>query len=146
SRSMASSTESSTRSTRIGSAGFGGTPTVVTVPARPGTLHAYEHLRGVRRIRMRWPPRIRGVESTGPMSTARPSHAEQLEAVNEELRTRNRQQSCVATLGQAAIRARDLNALMAEAAAGAAETLGTEHAAVLEMVSGGEELLLRAGR
>jgi len=80
------------------------------------------------------------------MSTARPSHAEQLEAVNEELRTRNRQQSCVAALGQAAIRARDLGALMTEAAAGAAETLGTEHSAVLEIVSGGEELLLRAGR
>ena len=69
----------------------------------------------------------------------------QLEAVNEELRARNRQQSAVAALGQAAIRAHDLGALMDEVAAVAARTLGTEHSAVLELLPSGEELLVRAG-
>jgi PAS domain S-box-containing protein len=69
----------------------------------------------------------------------------QLEAVNAELRVRNLQQSAVSALGQAAIRAHDLAALIDEAAAVAAQTLGTEHSAVLELLPDGEELLLRAG-
>ena len=63
----------------------------------------------------------------------------------EELRARNRQQSAVAALGQTAIRARDLSALIDEAALVAAETLGTDYSAVLELLPSGEELLLRAG-
>jgi PAS domain S-box-containing protein len=69
----------------------------------------------------------------------------QLGAINEELRARNRQQSAVAALGQTAIRARDLSALIDEAAVVAAETLGTDYSAVLELLPSGEELLLRAG-
>ena len=69
----------------------------------------------------------------------------ELEAVNAKLRARNRQQSVVAALGQAAIRAHDLGALMNEAVAVAAATLGTEHGSVLELLPNGEELLVRAG-
>src|SRR5207247_7569500 len=63
----------------------------------------------------------------------------------KELRARNRQQSAIAALGQSAIRARDLSALIDEAAAVAAETLGTDYSAVLELLPSGEELFLRAG-
>jgi PAS domain S-box-containing protein len=83
----------------------------------------------------------------------------QLEAVNqelrkeidehrradEELRARNRQQGTLAALGQSAIRARDLVGLMDEATSRVAETLGTEHSALLELLPDREELILRAG-
>jgi len=65
--------------------------------------------------------------------------------VDEDLRARNRQQAAVAKLGQVAIRTSDLAALLDEAVAVAAETLGTEHSAILEALPGGETLLLRAG-
>jgi PAS domain S-box-containing protein len=68
----------------------------------------------------------------------------QLGAVNEELRARNRQQSAVATLGQAAIRSRDLAALLNEATVIAAETLGTDHALIGEWLPGGEGSRVRA--
>jgi len=69
----------------------------------------------------------------------------QLAAVNQDLRSRNRQQSAVADLGQTAIRAQDLTALMDEAAVVAARTLGTQLCAVWQLLPGGEELLLRSG-
>jgi PAS domain S-box-containing protein len=65
--------------------------------------------------------------------------------VDEDLRARNRQQAAVAKLGQLAIRTSDMAALLEEAVAVAAATLGTEHSAVLEARAGGETLFLRAG-
>jgi PAS domain S-box-containing protein len=69
----------------------------------------------------------------------------QLEAVNEELRARNRQQAAVAAVGQAAIRSRDLTAVMDEAAARVAETLGTEFCAVAEWLPDEDGFRVRAG-
>jgi len=61
------------------------------------------------------------------------------------LRTRARQQAAVAHLGRRAIVEHDLQALMEEATEAVAEVLGVEYAKVLELLPGGEELLLRAG-
>jgi len=69
----------------------------------------------------------------------------QLGVVNEELRARNRQQSAVAALGQTAIRCRDLAALLNEATALTAETLGTDFALLGEWLPGGEGFRLRSG-
>lgn len=63
----------------------------------------------------------------------------------EELRARNRQLAAVAGLGQTAIRAQDLTALLNEAAAAVAETLGTEYSAVSERLPNTEDFLVRAG-
>jgi len=63
----------------------------------------------------------------------------------EELRARNRQLSAVAGLGQTAIRAQDLTALLNEAAAIVAATLGTEYSAVAEKLPDTEDFLVRAG-
>jgi PAS domain S-box-containing protein len=69
----------------------------------------------------------------------------ELGAANAELRTRNRQQSAVAALGQIAIRSRDLVALLNEATVITAATLGTDHALIGEWLPGGEGSRLRAG-
>jgi two-component system, LuxR family, sensor kinase FixL len=68
-----------------------------------------------------------------------------LAAVAEELRARNRQQAAVATLGQHAIRDRDLATLLDEAATVTAETLGTEYCAIGEKLRHSEEFRVRAG-
>ena len=69
---------------------------------------------------------------------------EVVEAVNEELRARNRRQSAVAALGQTAIRSRDLAALLNEATAVTAETLGTDFASLDEWLPGEGNFRLRA--
>lgn len=69
----------------------------------------------------------------------------ELDTVNQELRARNRQQSAVAALGQAAIRGDDLATLMDEATRVVAETLGAQYSAVLELLPAGNVLLLRVG-
>jgi PAS domain S-box-containing protein len=69
----------------------------------------------------------------------------QLEAANEKLRARNRQQSALAALGRTAIASRDLGALLSEAAVVAAETLATEYSGVLERLPGAEGFRVRAG-
>jgi PAS domain S-box-containing protein len=70
----------------------------------------------------------------------------QTELVNAELRARNRQLSAVAALGQAAIHARDLDLFMTEAALVAAQTLGTELSAILQVLADEEDqVLMRAG-
>jgi PAS domain S-box-containing protein len=61
----------------------------------------------------------------------------ELESLNAELRARSRQQEAVAALSQSAIRERDLAALMKEAAAVTASTLGTEYSAIAEVLEGG---------
>jgi PAS domain S-box-containing protein len=69
----------------------------------------------------------------------------ELEAVNAELRARHRQQSALADLGQAAIRATDLRALMDEAAVVAAETLGTEFSVISELLPDLDEFRVLSG-
>jgi PAS domain S-box-containing protein len=68
-----------------------------------------------------------------------------LAAVAEELRARNRQQAAVATLGQHAIRDRDLATLLDEAATVTAATLGTEYCAIGEKLRHSDEFRVRAG-
>ena len=63
----------------------------------------------------------------------------------EKLRVRERQQAAVAELGQRALGGLDLQSLMNEAAHLLAEALEVEIAKVLELLPGGEALLLRAG-
>jgi PAS domain S-box-containing protein len=62
-----------------------------------------------------------------------------------ELRARARQQEAVAELGQRAVGNADLRTLMEEAVASVAEVLEVEYAKVLELLPGGEELLVRVG-
>ena len=62
-----------------------------------------------------------------------------------ELRKRVRQQGVVADLGQQALETDDLDQLMHDAAAAVAETLDNEYAKVLELLPGGEAVLLRQG-
>lgn len=66
-------------------------------------------------------------------------------AVAAELAERLRQQAAVAQLGQRALADADLAALMTDAVAVVASTLGIEFATILELLPGGEALLLRAG-
>ena len=63
----------------------------------------------------------------------------------EEVERRTRQQAAVARLGLRALAETDLSPLMDEAAAVLARTLSVEYCKVLELLPGGEELLLRAG-
>ncbi|MBA3474441.1 MAG: PAS domain S-box protein [Rubrobacter sp.] len=63
----------------------------------------------------------------------------------KELETRTRQQAIVAELGYRALSGMDLQALMNEAVTLVAETLEIEYSKVVELLSEGDELLLRAG-
>jgi signal transduction histidine kinase/ActR/RegA family two-component response regulator len=62
-----------------------------------------------------------------------------------ELKARARQQAAVAELGQRALVGTDLSILMEEAASLLAQTLEIEYAEILELLPGGDTLLLRAG-
>jgi GAF domain/Histidine kinase len=65
--------------------------------------------------------------------------------VEAALGARARQQVVVAELGLKALANDDLRSLMDEAVVRVARTLGVEHAKIVEVLPGGEELLLRAG-
>src|SRR5260221_1672528 len=69
----------------------------------------------------------------------------ELEAANRERGTRPRRQCAVADLGQAAILATDLAALMDKAAAVAAETLGTEFRSITELLPDRDDFRLLSG-
>ena len=62
-----------------------------------------------------------------------------------ELATRARQQAAVAAFGSEALLSHDLHALVESAVARVAGILEVEHTAVMELLPGGEKLLLRAG-
>ncbi|QLG26255.1 PAS domain-containing protein [Halorarum halophilum] len=62
-----------------------------------------------------------------------------------ELETRIRQQKVVAELGQQALETDDLDRLMHDAVAAVAETLDADYCKVLELLPGGDEVLLRQG-
>src|SRR5215218_2829959 len=62
-----------------------------------------------------------------------------------EIERRTHQQAVVADLGLRALMHDDLQALMNEAVALVAQTLAVEYAKIVELLPGGEELLLRAG-
>ncbi|WP_254762750.1 PAS domain S-box protein [Natrinema marinum] len=70
----------------------------------------------------------------GPSSPRDPTHGAWL-----------RQQQVVADLSQQALETDDLEELYRDATAAVAETLGTEYAAVFELLPGGAESVLRAG-
>ena len=63
----------------------------------------------------------------------------------EALRIRARQQEAVAKLGELALRERDLQKVFDQATATVAQTLDIEYCKVLELLEGGEFLLLRSG-
>jgi PAS domain S-box-containing protein len=63
----------------------------------------------------------------------------------EETQTRARQQAAVAELGLTALAGDDLDSLMDEVVACVARTLGVEYSKIVELLPGGQELLLRAG-
>ena len=65
--------------------------------------------------------------------------------VEEELRTRVRQQAAVVELGRSALSGLDLGSLMGEATSLVAPNLGAEYSHVLELLPDGVTLLLRAG-
>ncbi len=69
----------------------------------------------------------------------------ELEKAERELLKRSRQQAVVADLGQQALASADLQVLMDEAVSAVAGNLGAEFCKVLELMPGGEELLLRSG-
>lgn len=64
---------------------------------------------------------------------------------NTNLRTEVRQQEVVAELGQQALETNDLDQLMHDASVAVAETLDTDYCKVLELLPGGDEVLLRQG-
>ncbi len=64
--------------------------------------------------------------------------------VEEALQARVRQQAAVAKLGQQALESRNFSELMNAAVALVAQTLEVEHCKVLELLPGGDNLLLRA--
>jgi GAF domain-containing protein len=63
----------------------------------------------------------------------------------QEMETRTHQQAVVAELGLWALANKDLQALMENAAAFVAQTLDVEYCKIVELLPGGEELMLRAG-
>jgi PAS domain S-box-containing protein len=67
------------------------------------------------------------------------------EQILSALETRMRQQAAVAELGQSALAAGDLSALMDKAVALVAKGLNVEYCKVLELLPGEKELILRAG-
>lgn len=62
-----------------------------------------------------------------------------------ELQTRARQQEVAAELGQQALETDNLEQLMHDATVAIAETLDSDYAKVLELLPGGDEMLLRQG-
>ena len=66
-------------------------------------------------------------------------------AVENELRTRNRQQSAVAELGNLALAGVEEAKLFEAAASAVTETLEVQASGILELLPGGDALLLRAG-
>lgn len=68
-----------------------------------------------------------------------------LKTLEDELRVRAKQQAAVAELGQRALIGTGLDKLMAEMVVLVARTLDLEYCKVLELLPGGEALLLRAG-
>ncbi len=66
-------------------------------------------------------------------------------ATDAELRTRIRQQEVVAELGQQALETDDIDQLMHDASVAVADTLNDEYCKVLELLPGGDEVLLRQG-
>jgi PAS domain S-box-containing protein len=69
----------------------------------------------------------------------------QRKKVERALTARNEQQAAVARLGQAALTGLDVQELFDHAARTAADTLGAEYSQILELLPGGQEMLLRAG-
>ncbi|MBW4679321.1 MAG: PAS domain S-box protein [Microcoleus vaginatus WJT46-NPBG5] len=69
----------------------------------------------------------------------------ELKRVEEELRTRARQQEVIAQLGQQALSGKDIGALMDETVRLIAQTLEVEYCKILELLPEGNALLLRAG-
>lgn len=65
--------------------------------------------------------------------------------IQEELRTRARQQAAIAALGQRALSQINLTTLMDEVTQLIAQTLEVEYSKVLELLPNGESLLLRSG-
>jgi PAS domain S-box-containing protein len=65
--------------------------------------------------------------------------------VEKEMETRTHQQAVVAELGLWALASNDLQALMDDTATFVAQTLDVEYCKIVELLPGGEKLLLRAG-
>jgi PAS domain S-box-containing protein len=65
--------------------------------------------------------------------------------VEKEMETRTHQQAVVAELGLLALASNDLQVLMENVAAFVAQTLDVEYCKIVELLPGGEELMLRAG-
>ena len=63
----------------------------------------------------------------------------------EEIERRDRQQAAVAELGLTALASDDLDALMDETVALIAQTLKVEYSKIVELLPGGQQLLLRSG-
>ncbi|MDQ4002542.1 MAG: PAS domain S-box protein, partial [Actinomycetota bacterium] len=80
---------------------------------------------------------------TGASTVAR--NITQRKQAEEELLSRTRQQAAVAELGVRALEESDLQAILDEAVALVARTVGVEYCKVLELLPGGDELLLVAG-
>jgi len=73
------------------------------------------------------------------------ANALEIRRSEREVRARARQQQAVARLGQRALSGADLQTLVQDAVESVAGVMGVEYSEVLELLSGGEEQLLRAG-
>lgn len=84
-------------------------------------------------------PDLPFADKAAPIQATRPQDAE------EQLAARVAQQAAVASLGQRALAAPNLDSVLQDAVAVVADTLGVQFAAVLELEPGGAEFRVRAG-
>ena len=70
---------------------------------------------------------------------------ERLKLIEQELQARLHQQAVIAELGQRALATQDLDTFLQDTSELVSQTLGVEYSKILEMLPGGEELVLVAG-
>src|SRR5579859_5993440 len=87
------------------------------------------------------------IETTRPADAAKDSRDDSSErrTLEDELRSRVKQQEALAQLGERALVEPDLERLLNDAASTVALTLSVDFVKILELLPGGAELLLRAG-
>ena len=83
--------------------------------------------------------------TVGHLSTRERKRAAEAEAVRKEARLLARLQAVVAELGQMALRSEEVGKVLEEAVHLVARTLDVDYCNVMELLPGGDELLLRAG-
>ncbi|MGA8493912.1 MAG: hypothetical protein WB764_00420, partial [Xanthobacteraceae bacterium] len=85
------------------------------------------------------------IETTRPGVAAKDSDGSERRNLENELRSRAKQQEALAQLGERALVEPDLERLLNDAVSTVALTLAVDFVKILELLPGGTDLLLRAG-